>query len=209
MVGFNRRFAPATTKLREFFRGAGPLSVSFRFSPGPIPPEHWTQDEDVGGGRIVGEACHAIDTCTALTGSPPVRVHAESVAREGGIQTTDDRVFVTLRHADGSVSSVSYQAGGDKGFPAERLEVFGGGRTAVIDGWDAVELWSGGKRALASGGKDRGHRGELEVFLAACRSGGPWPIPWDQLHAVSLATVLAVRSLRDGSTQDWGPLTRG
>jgi predicted dehydrogenase len=209
MVGFNRRFAPATAKVREFFRDSGPLSVSFRFSPGAIPPEHWTQDEDVGGGRIVGEACHAIDTCTALVGSPPVRVHAESVSRAGGLQTTDDRVFVTLRHADGSISSVSYQAGGDKGFPAERIEVFGGGRTAVIDAWDAVELWSGGKRALASGGKDKGHRSELEAFLAACRSGGPWPIPWDQLHAVSRAAALTVRSLREGSEQDWGPLTRG
>jgi predicted dehydrogenase len=209
MVGFNRRFAPATAKVRDFLRGAGPLSVSFRFSPGAIPPEHWTQDEDVGGGRIVGEACHAIDTCTALVGSPPVRVHAESVAREGGLQTTDDRVFLTLRHADGSISSVSYQAGGDKGFPAERIEAFGGGRTAVIDAWDAVELWSGGKRARESGGKDKGHRSELEVFLAACRAGGAWPIPRDQLLAVSRAAVLAVRSLREGLPQDCGPLTQG
>jgi len=104
-VGFNRRFAPATRELRRFFDGIVPLSVSHRFSPGPIPPDHWTQDEDVGGGRIVGEACHAIDTCTAIVGSPPVRVFAESVAKVGGLQTTDDRVFITLRHADGSIST--------------------------------------------------------------------------------------------------------
>ncbi|MGC3999853.1 MAG: Gfo/Idh/MocA family oxidoreductase [Anaeromyxobacter sp.] len=112
MVGFNRRFAPATAALRGHFADAGPLSVSYRFAPGAIPPEHWTQDEDVGGGRIVGEACHAIDTCVALTGSLPVRVHAESVARAGGLETTDDRVFITLRHENGSISSLSYQAGG-------------------------------------------------------------------------------------------------
>jgi predicted dehydrogenase len=201
-VGFNRRFAPATAAVRKFLAGAGPLSVSFRFSPGPIPPEHWTQDEDVGGGRIVGEACHAIDTCTAIVGAPPVRVHAESVAREGGLLTTDDRVLVTLRHADGSISSVSYQAGGDKAFPSERIEVFGGGRTAVIDAWDQVELWSGGKPARSRGGKDKGHRGELEAFLRACREGGSWPIPWDHLYGVARATLLAVRSLREGAPQE-------
>jgi predicted dehydrogenase len=198
MVGFNRRFAPATAAVRQFLSGAGPLSLGFRFSPGPIPPEHWTQDEEVGGGRIVGEACHAIDTCTALAGSPPVRVYAESVAREGGLQVTDDRVLITLRHADGSISSVSYQAGGDKAFPSERIEVFGGGRTAVIDGWDEVSLWRGGKPTRSRGGKDKGHRAELDAFLAACRAGGSWPIPWDQVHGVAEATCLAVQSLRQG-----------
>lgn len=202
MVGFNRRFAPATARVRAFMRGGGPLSVSFRFSPGAIPPEHWTQDEDVGGGRIVGEACHAIDTCAALVGSPPVRVFAESVAREGGLLTTDDRALLTLRHADGSVSSVSYQAGGDKGFPAERIEVFGGGKTAVIDAWDEVQLWSGGKAERARGGKDKGHRAELEAFLAAVRGGGAWPVPWPELRAVTAAALGAVASLRDGLAHD-------
>jgi len=202
MVGFNRRFAPATSKVREFMKGGGPLSVGFRFSPGAIPPEHWTQDEDVGGGRIVGEACHAIDTCTALIGSPPVRVFAESVAREGGLQTTDDRVLITLRHADGSISSVSYQAGGDKGFPSERIEVFGGGKTAVIDAWDEVQLWSGGRADRIRGGKDKGHRAEVEAFLAAVKAGGPWPVPWPHLRAVTAATLGAVASLRDGLAHD-------
>src|SRR2546430_4786590 len=90
-VGFNRRFAPATKHVKEFFAGARPLSLSYRFSPGYIPSDHWTQDEEVGGGRIVGEACHAIDTCVAIAGSPPVKVYAESVAKSGGIETSDDR----------------------------------------------------------------------------------------------------------------------
>lgn len=204
MVGFNRRFAPATAQVAAFMSGGGPLSVSFRFSPGPIPVDHWTQDEEVGGGRIVGEACHAIDTCAALVGSPPVRVFAESVAKAGGVETTDDRVLITLRHANGSTSSVSYQAGGDKGFPAERLELFGGGRTAVIDAWDQVDLWKGGRCERARGGKDKGHRGELEAFLKACREGGAWPVPWDQVHGVAQATLLAVRSLREGLPFDFG-----
>jgi predicted dehydrogenase len=106
-------------------------------------------------------------------------VFAESAGKAGGAETTDDRVFITLRHRNGSVSSISYQAGGDRAFPAERIEVFGGGRVAVVENWDAMELWKGGRATRASGKKDKGHRAEMEAFLAACRSGGPWPIPWE------------------------------
>jgi predicted dehydrogenase/threonine dehydrogenase-like Zn-dependent dehydrogenase len=197
-VGFNRRFAPATKRVKEFFAGAKPLSLSYRFSPGYIPAEHWTQDEEVGGGRIVGEACHAIDTCVAIAGSPPVKVYAESVAKSGGIETSDDRVFITLRHADGSISSVSYQTGGDSAFPAERIEVMGGGRTAVIDAWHNVELWRNGKLERLSAKKDKGHSEEFAAFLSACRNGGPAPIPWEQLYGVAWASLMAMRSLREG-----------
>jgi predicted dehydrogenase len=198
-VGFNRRFAPATKRVTEFFAGVRPLSLSYRFSPGYIPGDHWTQDEEVGGGRIVGEACHAIDTCVAIAGSPPVRVYAESVAKSGGIETSDDRVFITLRHTDGSISSISYQTGGDSAFPAERIEVLGGGRTAVIDAWQNVDLWCNGKPERSSARKDKGHQEEFAAFLSACRSGGPAPIPWDQLYGVTWASLMAMRSLREGS----------
>lgn len=198
-VGFNRRFAPATALLREHFAGLSPLSVSYRFAPGPIPASAWPQDLDVGGGRIVGEACHAIDTCTAIHGSPPLRVFAESAASVGGVETTDDRVFITVRHENGGVSNISYQAGGDRAGPAERLEVFGGGRTGVIDEWDQVLLWKGGSLTRKSGGKDKGHAAELQRFLETCRRGGEWPIPWSDLHGVTWATLAAVQSLRDGT----------
>jgi predicted dehydrogenase len=198
-VGFNRRFAPATQKLRAHFQGVAPLAVHFRFAPGAIPANAWPQDDDVGGGRIVGEACHAIDTCTAIVGSPPIRVFAESVAKVGGVETTDDKVFISLRHANGGISSISYQAGGDRAGPAERIEVFGGGRTGVVDGWDQIELWADAKVARSRGGKDKGHAAELERFLETCRTGGEWPIPWGDLYGVTWASLGAVRSLRDGA----------
>lgn len=197
-VGFNGRFAPATKQLKAFFTGVAPLSVSYRFSPGYIPPDHWTQDADVGGGRIIGEACHAIDTCVAIAGSPPVRVFAESVGMTGGIETTDDRVFITLRHQNGSVSCVSYQAGGDSAFPAERLEVFGGGRTGVVNAWKSGELWNENRRQRFSAQKDKGHATEFAAFVEACRKGERWPIPWDDLYGVTWASLMAVRSLREG-----------
>lgn len=197
-VGFNRRFASATASLRRAFRGCGPLSVSFRFSPGPIPKNAWPQDEEVGGGRIVGEACHAIDTCTAIIGSPPVRVYAESVGGVQGLETSDDSAFITLRYEDGSLACVSYQARGDRAFAPERLEVFGGGKVGVVDNWGPVEIWSGGRCARSSGGKDKGHRAEFKAFLQAVREGGAWPIPWGELYGVTWASLMAVRSLREG-----------
>jgi len=191
-AGFNRRFAPATLRLKSFFAAVVPLSLSYRFAPPFIPPDHWTQDMEVGGGRIVGEACHAIDTCVAIAGSLPMKVYAESL-------DSDDRVFITIRHQNGSASSVSYQAGGDPSFPAERIEVIGRGRCAVIDAWQDGQLWSGGRREKFSAQKDRGHATEFATFIHACRgSGGHWPIPWDELYGVTAASLGAVRSLREG-----------
>ncbi len=203
MVGFNRRFAPGTAKVRKHFAGAVPLSLSYRFASGEIPANAWPQDIDVGGGRIIGESCHVIDICTALADSVPVRVFAESVGKSGSIETTDDRVVITVRHANGSISSINYQAGGDKGGPVERLEVFGGGRTAIVDGWQTIELWANGKRQTSSGGKDKGYRGEIDAFFDACRNGGPSPILWEHIYHVTWASIAAVHSLREGGPIDF------
>lgn len=190
-VGFNRRFSPGTVRLKSFFADIAPLSLSYRFAPPFLPPDHWTQDIEMGGGRIVGEACHAIDTCVAIAGSPPVRVYAESA-------NSDDRVFITIRHQNGSASLISYQAGGDPAFPAERIEVIGPGRSAVLDAWQDGQLWSAGRCEKFNPQRDRGHAQEFVAFIDACRAGGPWPISWQDLYGVTSASLLAVRSLREG-----------
>jgi predicted dehydrogenase len=198
MVGFNRRFAPATKIVRSHFDRRTPRVVSYRFAPGPIPKEAWPQDMDVGGGRIIGEACHAIDTATSIIDSPPCSVFASSVGMVGSQQTTDDRVSIVLGHEDGSSSTVLYDAGGDRGGPIERIEVFGGGRTAVVDEWNQIELWQNGSVTKRKGDKDKGHAAEIEEFLTACRRGGEWPIPWEHLYGVTWASLMAVLSLREG-----------
>jgi predicted dehydrogenase/NADPH:quinone reductase-like Zn-dependent oxidoreductase len=200
MVGFNRRFSPAAVQVKRFFEKVKvPLTISIRFNAGEIPPEHWTQDEMVGGGRIIGEACHAIDLALFFASSPPVRVFAESV---GGLNTPavkDDQCFITLRHENGSISSVAYLAGGDKAFPKERVEIIGGGRIAVIDDFREVTLCSNGKiKKTRLLGQDKGHRGEVEAFSNSLINGDPSPILWEDLKRVTLASLLAVRSLREG-----------
>ena len=199
MVGFNRRFSPAARAVREFFaQVADPMTVLLRFNAGAIPASHWTQDASIGGGRILGEACHAIDLATYLTGSLPVRVYAESVGGANAPVITDDQCVITLRHANGSVSSVAYLAGGDKAFPKERIEVFGGGRVAVIDDFHQVTTCVGGTTRTKRGRQDKGHRAEVAAFADALTRATPSPISWEELRTVTLASILAVQSLREG-----------
>jgi predicted dehydrogenase len=200
MVGFNRRFTPATKAVREFFAHVrSPLTLSIRFNAGPIPSDHWTHDDLIGGGRIIGEACHAIDLATFLCGAAPVKVYAESVASMTTDEITDDQCHLTLRHANGSISQITYVSSGDKAYPKERIEVFGGGRVAVIDDFRSVTTCCSGKldtKRMRT--QDKGHAGEVDAFLSALRDGGGSPIIWRDIHAVSLASILAVRSLREG-----------
>lgn len=204
MVGFNRRFAPAFGRLMAHFANVKPLSIGYRFAPGELPANSWPQDEEIGGGRILGEACHAIDTCVALTGTAPLKIYAESVAKVNGIETTDDRVSITMRHGDGSLSNIFYQAGGDRAAPPERIEVYGGGRTGIIDAWSDIELWHGNRVVRARGGKNKGHEAELQAFIDTCQRGGAWPIEWAQLYGTAWASFAAVRSLREGLPVELG-----
>jgi hypothetical protein len=103
-----------------------------------------------------------------------------------------------MRHENGSVSCVSYQSAGDRGFAPERIEVFGGGQTAALDNWGVVELWRDGRREKVDGRKNKGHAAEFTALLSACRIGGEWPIPWEHLYGVTWASLMAVRSLREG-----------
>lgn len=199
MVGFNRRFAPLASRLREAFDGtAAPLMVTYRFNAGAIPADHWTQHEEVGGGRIVGEACHAVDFVTWLTGSLPTRVYAESAGGPHAPEITDDQCFITLRHANGSVSNIAYLAGGDKACPKERIEVCGGGATAILDDFRELTVYSRGRRTVEKSRQDKGHTAEITAFADAISGARPAPISWEELRTTTLASLMAVQSLREG-----------
>jgi predicted dehydrogenase len=204
MVGFNRRFSPAAEAARKVFLGVtSPLTVSIRMNAGAIPADHWTQSEEEGGGRLIGEACHAIDLATYLTGSRPVRVFAESIGGPTAPKITEDQCFITLRHENGSISSIGYLAGGDRAYGKERVEVLGGGKLAVIEDFREVTTAINGKvKTEKRWQQDKGHRAEIEAFASALAKGGPSPIPWEEIRSVSLAAILAVRSLREGTPFD-------
>lgn len=198
-VGFNRRFAPLA---QELFRFLGerqePFHAHYRVNAGFLPPTHWLHDPEQGGGRLIGEGCHFIDFLTFLAGKPPVSVHGHALPDRGIYR--GDNFVLTLTFPDGSLGTLSYLANGDKAFPKERVEVFSGGRVAVLDDFRSLELFREGKRQVVRSRlrQDKGHRAEWEVFTRAILSGGPPPIPYDQLIGVSRATFAAQEALRTG-----------
>jgi predicted dehydrogenase/NADPH:quinone reductase-like Zn-dependent oxidoreductase len=186
MVGFNRRFAPHVRKMKTLLGGVpGPKAFVMTINAGAIPADHWTQDRAVGGGRVVGEACHFIDLLRFLSGSPIV-----SRSRMSMQSQTGDTLTLQLGFADGSIGAVHYFANGSKAFPKERLEVFAGGRVLQLDnfrvlkgfgwpGFSAQRLWR----------QDKGQREGATAFLRAVGTGGPSPIPFEEIVEVSRVTI--------------------
>jgi predicted dehydrogenase len=201
MVGFNRRFSPAAAMAAEFFSSTPPpFTLAYRFNAGPIPSDHWTQNLETGGGRIVGEACHALDLACFLLRGRIVRVFAEQVVTQSG--ASDDQSAIIARFDNGSIASIGYFAGGDKSFPKERVEIFGGGRIAVIDDFKSVTLSKDGHaRTKKISGRDKGHAAELKAFFDAARRGGK-PIDYDSIVNVTRASFAAMESLRTGMPVD-------
>jgi predicted dehydrogenase/threonine dehydrogenase-like Zn-dependent dehydrogenase len=201
MVGFNRRFAPLSRRLEAFLAGRKePLAAHYRVNAGYIPLTHWTQDPLQGGGRIIGEGCHFIDFLTFLVGSPPIAVSAQALPDSGRYR--EDNVLLTFAFSDGSLGMVTYLANGDKAFPKERVEVFSGGRVAMLDDYRALETVQNGRRQVHRSRlrQDKGHHAEWEAFVETIVTGGPPPIPYEQLFGVTRATFAAVEAIRQGGT---------
>lgn len=204
MVGFNRRFSPAALHAKDFFsERQTPLSILYRVNAGRIAKDSWIQDATEGGGRIVGEVCHFIDLMQYLTGSLTTRVFAESVASRDSRVTDDDSIFITLRFADGSNGTIAYLAEGDKALEKERVEIFGGGRSCVIDDFRRVSMFAGGREtSKKSIGQDKGQADEIRAVCEFVKNGGGAPISLDDLAATTRATFRILDSLRTGQPQD-------
>jgi predicted dehydrogenase/threonine dehydrogenase-like Zn-dependent dehydrogenase len=195
MVGFNRRFAPMATRMKAFFtENSQPLAMHYRVNAGSIPPDHWVNDPEQGGGRILGEVCHFVDFLSFLAGAPPVEVQTRTLPNAG------DSVVISLRFADGSQGTISYLTNGDKMYSKERLEVFGGDAVAVLEDFRRLELIRRGKKQVFKTRlhQDKGHRGEWEAFATAIRNGGQSPIPFHEIVATALATLRIADSRSSG-----------
>lgn len=201
MVGFNRRFAPVAVELKKAFNGIGePLVINYRVNAGFIPKEHWTQNEQIGGGRIIGEVCHFVDLMQYLTGALPVTVYAQCINATSEQIKNDDNIIINLTFSDGSVGSIIYVANGDKSMPKERVEIFGGGQVGVINDFRGGELYSGNKsRELKLEGK--GHKQEVYEFLEAIKQGREYPISFESLYMTTKATFRILDSLHTGLPQ--------
>jgi predicted dehydrogenase/threonine dehydrogenase-like Zn-dependent dehydrogenase len=199
MVGFNRRFAPLAVQMKAFLdRRHEQIYAHYRINAGFIPLGHWVHDPLQGGGRILGESCHFIDFITFLVGAPPTAVSALALPDNG--RYAEDNVSLSFEFPDGSVGTVAYMANGDKSFPKERVEVFAGGRVAVLDDFRMLEMVHDGNRQAVHSRlrQDKGHQAEWSAFAQAICQGGPAPIPYPHLFGVTQATFAAVEALRSG-----------
>ncbi|HLL16613.1 MAG TPA: bi-domain-containing oxidoreductase [Pyrinomonadaceae bacterium] len=199
-VGYNRRFSPHARACAETFAARRePLSILYRVNAGRIARTHWIQDPREGGGRIIGEVCHFIDLMHFLTGATTTRVYAEPVASRNEETLDEDSVLITLRFSDGSNGQIAYLAEGDRALAKERIEVFGGGRTFVIEDFRSATLYERGReRKMKLRAQDKGQAAEVRAVCAMVREGAPAPIALHDLAATTRATFRIRDSLRTG-----------
>jgi polar amino acid transport system substrate-binding protein len=200
MVGFNRRFSPLAIAAKDFFDGRrAPLSILYRINSGRVSRNHWTQDPQVGGGRIIGEVCHFVDLMQFLTGAPPVTVFAESVQGHNAESVDDDSVFITLKFADGSNGSIAYLAEGDKSVPKEYVEIYGEGKMFVLDDFRHASMHENGREKQTTlRNQDKGQARCVQVALKVVRDGEPAPIALTELISTTRTTFRVLDSLRTG-----------
>ena len=182
MVGFNRRFAPLIQKLKKLLDPiSDPKSFIMTVNAGSIPPDHWTQDSDIGGGRIIGEACHFVDLLRFLAGK---RINTSDLVTLG--DTTGDSVSISMTFEGGSIGTVHYFANGNKRFPKERLEVFSDGRIFQMDNFKSLSAYGcPGFKKMNLWNQDKGHEAEVSSFLDTIKNGTQPPIPLDEIMEVT------------------------
>ncbi len=199
MVGFNRRFAPATQWALE---ALGPNRAGLRFlyrvNAGHLPENHWILDPEIGGGRLLGEGCHFLDLACFAAQSAPLEVHARAL--DHATSTSGPQSFrIEIAFANGATAGIEYLSGGDSSLGKERIEIHRSGTSVVIDDFRSVSAHRNGKRRTKRwGARDKGHRAEVRAFLEAVRSGAPTPIPEEESIRTTALTLAAARSVREG-----------
>ena len=198
MVGFNRRFATQIQKMKALLQAVKePKSFIMTMNAGAIPADHWTQDNAVGGGRIIGEACHFIDLMRYLAGSEIVSVQARRMGDTPGMAIATDKAVITLGFADGSFGTIHYLANGAASFPKERIEVFTAGRVLQLDnfrklkgfgwpGFNKMNLWR----------QDKGQKECVKQFLMAIEEGAASSIPIAEIFEVARISIQSSELMR-------------
>jgi predicted dehydrogenase len=207
LVGYNRRFSPLAVKCKAFFaERLEPMFVTYRVNAGSFPADSWVFDPKEGGGRILGEVCHFVDFICYLTGARPQRIFAEALPGSGPRAMGRDSITIALRMTDGCVGTIHYLANGDPSVPKEYVEVFCGGRTAILDNFRSLSLHQGNRsRSHRLLNQAKGHSEEVDAFVGAIASGASMPIDMETLIAVTQTTFLVHTSLDLGEAVPYLP----
>ncbi len=191
MVGFNRRFSPFIEKIKATLPPALPKAIHYRINAGQVPADHWIQDPDLGGGRIIGEVCHFVDLAMFLANGRITSVSANALPSSPPLR---DTLVVNLAFDNGSVAAISYFSNGSKKLNKEYIEVFCGSQVAVIDDFRELCLYHD-KISKTSGKQDKGHSEEIKQFLAAIEKGLPCPISFAEIYLSTKATLAILKSI--------------
>ncbi len=193
MVGFNRRFAPAVLELKNAFLEEQSKSILIRVNSGIMPIDHWVNDPEIGGGRIIGEACHFIDLAMHLADSPIISVSADFMNDPNDLNNT---VSINLKMKNGSIASINYFANGNKGVPKEYIEVYSGGTIAQIDDFKNLKIFGKKNKSIKYKGQDKGHAKGVQSFLRSIKEAKPCPIPFEDSYLSTLATFKVIESIK-------------
>ncbi len=196
-VGFNRRFSPFIQDAKkQLGEGSTPINVIATMNAGAIPPEHWVQDMETGGGRIIGEACHLIDLITFLTGSLVESVVCNAFGTD--FEENTDNASILLRYRNGSQGVINYFSNGSKAYSKERVEVYSQNRTMVIDNFRQSKYY-GFKSSGMKKSQDKGHHEQFKRFMESVKAGGAPTIPFEEIVNTTEASIAAVESLKTGA----------
>ena len=205
-VGFNRRHAPLANALRDHVAGQGPIHLVYRVKPDPLPPDHWLLEPGTGGGPLIGEGCHFVDLACWIAGSLPDRVACSVPAAADAPLAASERFTVTLEFADGSLATISYGPSGASAVEKEYLEVHAGERSAILDDFRHLTLYSGRSKEVRRGrSQDKGHDAQLAYLRSALEEGrdpggGDDPLDTMQVTLAALASAHAGRALDPSNT---------
>jgi len=198
MVGFNRRFSPLSTIVKSKY-GNAPMSMIYRVNAGSIPADTWIQDMEIGGGRIIGEACHFIDYLTFLNGSLPTKVSAQALPDPNGL---NDTVNIMIQFENGSTGIIAYYANGSKELPKEYIELFCLGSTAIISDFKELKIYGRGKATSKKlFNQNKGQQEMVEAFMNGILKNGSAPIAIDEIYAVTSASFKVLESIKNGGQQ--------
>ena len=199
-VGFNRRFSPMIKKMKEQL--SGQIAVNYRVNAGVIPKDIWIQDREIGGGRIIGEVCHFIDTCSYLIDSDVESVYASIIKKSNQSIPDEDNVNIILNYSNGSTATIAYYAYGDSAMPKEYIEVFGNGISMEMHDFRELIVYKNGKKDREkSANQDKGFINEFKAFKEAIKTGNP-TISFDSIYNTTKTTFKILDSISSGKVVD-------
>lgn len=197
-VGFNRRFAPLAIQMKKVLGSVNsPMNIIATMNAGFIPAKVWVHDMEIGGGRIIGEACHFIDLITYLSGSKVKAVCMNSM----GIQSNEntDNASILLKYDNGTSAVINYFSNGSKAYSKERIEVYHQEKTLVMDNWRKLHGFGFSSFNSSSSGQDKGHQNQFDLLLSSIQNGGDQIIPFDEIVNTTKASFAAIESLKKGA----------